>query len=289
MQKPADLPVRAKLLLLGFGQINLRVAKNLSAEFDITAVSRVPKPFTEGTHLAIDLVSADLSPLGPTDYMVFCLSPASYDEQNYRQVYVNCLNRVIRHFNHFPPKRLLFVSSTSVYGQNEDEIIDENSPTEPTSYNGKILVEAEHCLQNSTIPATIVRFSGIYGHHRTGLLEQIRKGNRSSVPPSSYTNRISEDDAVGALCHLLRLASSGVALANCYLASDNEPVRLHEVTAWVRRQIPCKPETGNFPPTRAGSRRCNNQRLRNTGYSFLHPTYKEGYGEIIAALQATMK
>ena len=38
---------------------------------------------------------------------------------------------------------------------------------------------------------------------------------------------------------------------------------------------------GLAPPTRrAGSKRCRNDRLRETGYRFLYPTYREGYGSL---------
>jgi len=128
-----------------------------------------------------------------------------------------------------------------------------------------------------------VRFSGIYGRHRTGLLQQIRLGRKSSKPPSPYTNRISETDAVAVLCHLLTRAQQGHQPAECYVASDCLPTRMHDLVAWVRQQIPCQPESVTVNNSRAGSKRCHNGLLLETGFVFQHPSYQQGYGEIIAS------
>lgn len=277
------MPVKPRLLLIGFGQLNQRVAQQLASEFTITAVSKSHKQANSVTHLSLNLTRDDFSVLAETDFIVYCLSPSSYDQLSYRQIFVDCLRKILDHYDECPPKRLFFVSSTSVYGQNNDEEVNEDSIAKPSGFNGRILVEAEQCLRQSTIPSTVIRFSGIYGHSRTGLLSQIELGKRSSSPPSGYTNRISEDDAVGILCHLLRIASKGKPVASCYLASDDLPVRLHEVVAWVRKQLACLPEVDKNPKQRAGSKRCSNQRIKDSGYTFQHPSYQEGYAEIIAA------
>jgi len=290
------MTAKPQLMLLGLGQINTRVSEGLADEFDIMAVSRMPKNISSAQHIPLNLLNDDLSALKETDYIVFCLTPSSYDEAGYRQTYVDCLSRVLNHYRQHPPKHFLFISSSSVYGQNQDEWVDESSATVPRSFSGRIIVEAEKMLSASTIPTTTIRFSGIYGRNRTSLIEQIKRGNKSSQPPSNYTNRISETDAVGIICHLLRQAEEGVPLADCYLASDHEPVRLHEVVGWVRQQIPCQPEKGNSQTasgksqvgrkggfSRTGSKRCRNQRIRSTGYQFRFPSYREGYADVIAA------
>ena len=282
MEKTASLATKPNLLLLGFGQINSKVAQQLATEFNITSVSRTPPHSESENHLALNLISDDLSVLHPTDYLLFCLTPDTHDEKGYREAYLDSLIRVVKHFRNNPPKGLLFVSSTSVYGQNNEEEVDEKSHTKPVSFKGKILAEAEQYLQNTPLTTTTVRFSGIYGHRRTRLLEQIREGRKSASPPSGFTNRISEEDAVAVLCHLLRLTKQGTRLADCYLASDNEPTRMHEVVNWIRRQMSCQPVREDLAATRAGGKRCNNQRLRNSGYHFRHPTFREGYGDIIA-------
>lgn len=100
--------------------------------------------------------------------------------------------------------------------------------------------------------------------------------------PGPYSNRIHEEDAVRASVHLIRMALNDQPLETHYLLSDNEPVRLDKVVAWVRQQTPCQPPVSTARTGgRAGSKRCRNQRLRETGFEFLYPDFRAGYGEMI--------
>ena len=281
---PVTTEAKPSLLLIGYGQINQKVAQTLCNLFMITSVSRSHKTDHNAKHIQLDLVQEDLSSLpNKVDYILYCLTPAQFDEASYKHVFVDGLSKVIQHYSGQSIKRIVFVSSTSVYGQNQNEWVDETSPTEPKSFSGKVLVEAETLLNQSNIPSTIVRFSGIYGFTRQRLLTQILQGEKSSSPPSNYTNRIFEDDAVNVLCHILLLAKQKIPLHECYLASDCQPIAMHDVVSWIQSQIQCHPETGNERPSvsRTGSKRCRNQRLLDTGYKFLFPTYKDGYSAMI--------
>lgn len=74
------------------------------------------------------------------------------------------------------PKRLLFVSSSSVYEQKDGEWIDETAPAEANAYSGRLMLEAEQVALDSGIPASRVRLTGIYGPGREWLLTQVRRG-----------------------------------------------------------------------------------------------------------------
>ena len=92
-----------------------------------------------------------------------------------------------------------------------------------------------------------------------------------------------EADAAAATCHIVERALAGQPLEDCYLASDCEPVRLDEVVAWVREQLPCaKPGPDARKGGRAGSKRCDNQRLLDSGFRFRYPDFRVGYQEMIA-------
>lgn len=70
-----------------------------------------------------------------------------------------------------------------------------------------------------------------------------------------------------------------------YLASDSEPARLDEVVAWLRRQVPCRPPAEDARQGgRAGSKRCDNRRLRESGFEFRYPNYRAGYRQVIDSL-----
>jgi hypothetical protein len=102
------------------------------------------------------------------------------------------------------------------------------------------------------------------------------------VRPAPFSNRIHEEDAAAAVAHLNELALAGKPLDTCYVASDCEPVRLDEVVDWVREQVPCaEPVTEARKGGRAGSKRCNNRRLLQTGFTFRYPDFRAGYRKMI--------
>lgn len=76
-------------------------------------------------------------------------------------------------------KHLIFVSSTSVYGDLEGEVTEETVP-EPTTESGKQLLECETLFQNDTdLEATIIRFGGLIGPDRHPVTQLSKKQNLS--------------------------------------------------------------------------------------------------------------
>ena len=103
------------------------------------------------------------------------------------------------------PRLIVFVSSTSVYGQKDASWVNEDSPAEPVSYSGKRLLEAEQLLLDSPHTICNVRFSGIYGPGRQRLIRQVIEGHGTAKEPLLYSNRIHADDCAGVLAHLIEL------------------------------------------------------------------------------------
>ncbi|HBM42679.1 MAG TPA: NAD(P)-dependent oxidoreductase, partial [Halomonas sp.] len=132
------------------------------------------------------------------------------------------------------------------------------------------------------LPGTVVRFSGIYGPGRDRLIHQVAEGRIAAVTPVIYSNRIHRDDCTGILAHLIRCQESGTPLADLYLGSDCEPVTLHNVMAWLAKQLKVEStDTMQSPLRRRASKRCDNRRILETGYTFRYPTYKEGYAQVL--------
>ena len=73
------------------------------------------------------------------------------------------------------PRRLLFVSSSSVYAQKGGEWIEEGAATEPEGYSGRVMLEAERLALASGIPAQRIRVrvaGDMYvGESRLGSIE----------------------------------------------------------------------------------------------------------------------
>ena len=275
-----------RILVAGCGNLGGAIASHLAQDFTVYGLRRNADRIPEGVHpIAADLLNSDQLAAelpGRLDIVIYCLTPSQYDEVGYENAFVNGLNNLTRALEGQSLTRLFFISSSSVYSQDDDSWVDETSPTEPARFSGEIILNGEEAAHSSAYPATVVRFSGIYGPSRRRFLRAVMDGEMDPASPAPYSNRIHEADAAAAVCHLTRLALKGKQLEPCYLASDCEPARLDEVVAWVRDQLPCKaPGPEARKGGRAGSKRCSNQRLLDSGFRFHYPDYRAGYGEMI--------
>ncbi len=278
----------AKILIVGCGAIGLQFAELLAQQgHSITGLKRTPP---ESAHRLINFMTADLrvpAQLQTLDddfeHIFFILSADERSEAAYREIYESGLNHLIAQFEGASIKPIWWmVSSTSVYGQTQGEWVDEDSPAEPTEITGQLIRQAEQTLTQLDPRNCVVRFSGIYGPGREYLLRQARQIPAIQQSPPYYTNRIHAQDCVGVLDFLLAKRLAGEALAQCYLASDDDPAPLWEVMNWLAEHMQLAPPSVKTNLARIDSnKRCRNQRLKQLGYQFLYPNYKLGYGELI--------
>jgi nucleoside-diphosphate-sugar epimerase len=279
------------LLIAGCGDVGTRLGLRLAAAgWTVHGLRRA----VEKLPAAILPVAGDLQadacppnwPTGELDYLVYCAAATEHDEAGYRGAYVEGLRRVLGWLAQHGqiPKRLLFVSSSGVYGQQTGEWVDESSLAQATGFSGRIMLEAEQLALHSASAASVVRLTGIYGPGRKWLLGQVQQGYKVASKPPLYGNRIHVDDAAGLLAFLLQADARGVALDDCYIGVDNEPAPLHEVVAWLREQLGVSHWAEQSTVRRAGSKRCSNARLRALGWAAQYPSYREGYAAVLAAL-----
>jgi len=283
------------ILIVGCGSIGLRLAMSMKDQHQVYGLKRN----AEGLPADISRISADVTHPSSLrgklpkklDYVVYCLTASEFNDKTYQEIYVNGLKNLINEIerSNLSPKRLIFVSSSSVYPQDDDQWVNEETPASPTRFSGQRLLEAEQIALSCHIPASNIRFSGIYGGSRTRLLDQVRCG-KSNNDSLAYTNRIHEDDCVLILKHLIEKDIKGEALEDCYLASDSEPVQMKVLVDWISKQIEHSANTTeentvvSAKKRSAGSKRCSNKRLLESGYQFKYPSFKEGYGEMLARL-----
>ncbi|WP_372972109.1 NAD-dependent epimerase/dehydratase family protein [Marinobacter sp.] len=285
----ADQP-RPHVLVAGCGALGGAIASALTHNAEVWGIRRTASAIPKGVHPApADLMDrASLAKVVPEapDIMIYCLTPSTYDDAGYRGAYVDGLANLLAVTDTSNLKRLFFISSTSVYGQDDDSEVDETSPVAPRRFSGQRVLEGERLALASGVPSTVIRFSGIYGPGRGRFLESVMEGELNPDSPGPYTNRIHEQDAMAACVHLVHQALEGKPLDDCYLASDCEPVRLDRVVAWIRQQLPCKPPLSDGRRGgRGGSKRCNNRRLLATGFEFTYPDFRSGYRPMIEAIR----
>ncbi|MDR7023981.1 SDR family oxidoreductase [Pseudomonas peli] len=279
------------LMIAGCGDVGGRLGQQLSAAgWTVFGLRRNVALLPQGIRPVAGDLHADACPAAwpsePLDYLVYCAAATDHDEAGYRAAYVDGLRRVLTWLAQYSqrPKRLLFVSSSGVYGQQLGEWVDEQSPAEADSYSGRIMREAEQLALNSGLPASLVRLTGLYGPGREWLLKQVRQGYRVVSEPPLYGNRIHVDDAAGLLAYLLQADARGVALDNCYIGVDDQPAPLHDVVAWLREQLEISHWSDDSTVRRSGSKRCSNGRARALGWTPQYPSYREGYRAILQQL-----
>lgn len=266
-----------KLLIAGCGDLGIRLAGRLDDDWQVHGLRRhtqaLPEPIVaEPANLADPDSLARVA--GEWDAVVYQTTPDQYDETGYRAAYFQGLANL---FERVSARRLIFVSSTAVYGQDAGEWVDETSETRPPRFNGRVLLEAEALAADSAPESVVVRFSGIYGPGRDYLVRKAATGDaRCRDNPPQWTNRIHADDCAGVLAHLLTLDRP----APLYCASDSHPATRCEVLDWLAERL------GAAPPARETSdggqgKRVANARLLASGYRLIHPDYRSGYQELL--------
>lgn len=117
------------------------------------------------------------------------------------------------------------------------------------------------------------------------MIEKVREG-RALCPPDGpfFTNRIHRDDAARALAHLAELPDPDPV----YLGVDRDPASYGDVVRWLSRAMdlpePGTGDDGSLSRRKRISKRCRSDRLVESGFEFRHPSFRDGYGELLRTL-----
>jgi nucleoside-diphosphate-sugar epimerase len=255
-------------VVIGAGDLGQRLAAvRVAAGDSVSALRRRQLPMPDGVHAVhgdiFDSGGLARLPVRP-DWLVFCATPDARTEACYRRLYVEGLRICL---DVIQPRSCLFVSSTAVYGQNAGEWVDEDSPADAGTFNGRVLREAEAlCLQRPE--NRVLRLSGITGPGRHMLVNRALLGEGIA---NAWSNRIHIDDAAAALSHLIERPGTDAVLN----ASDDRPCLQLEVANWIRagHRLAPLPAFAEAP----SGRRIRNGRLRAGGWMPRYPSYRESY------------
>lgn len=111
-----------------------------------------------------------------------------------KKVFVEKIETLIPFIEKSNIKKVLFVSSTSVYGD-ENELITEQTPPNPETESGKQLLLAEAILQkNQSFETTILRFGGLIGEDRHPV--KFLAGKENLENPDALVNLIHQQDCI---------------------------------------------------------------------------------------------
>jgi nucleoside-diphosphate-sugar epimerase len=274
-----------RVLIAGCGYVGTALGVRLArGGHRVWGLRRNPK----GLPSAIRGVAADLGAMASipdffrlVDHVVYAAAPDVSTPHAYGATYVEGVRNLVRALrsSRAPVRRFVFVSSTAVWGQSHGEWVDESTPPSPDDFRGAILREAEECVLSAPFPGVILRLGGIYGPGRTRLIERVRPGDaRCPEGDPTWSNRIHRDDAAAILEHLLTVPSPD----SVYVGVDDEPAPLCDVYRHVADLLGVAPPTPDPSVSpRRSNKRCSNRRLKETGYRFLFPSYREGYSAVI--------
>lgn len=231
--------------------------------------------------LVCDLASG-VPHLPPVDRAVFCAAPDDGSVQAYQSVYGVALGNLLRALGAQArlPTRVLLVTSTRCFAQNDGGWVDEESSVTARDAQTQALLDAEASLRSSGLPGVVLRPAGLYGAGEGPLLRRLRQGEAvCPAGPPRWTNRLHRQDAARAVVHLLALADP----APLYLGVDAEPVDQATLLRELAKMcgVPAPP-TRELPRADV-NRRCSSRRLLESGFRLIYPGWRDGYAALIGS------
>jgi len=277
----------ARWMILGCGYTGTRLARTLVSNPELAGDIVVTRRDREaarvlGLELGVRGVPAELANLGALaaapGSIVVCTAPPGADPA--REI-ANVMQAARG------AAKLIYLSSTGVYGPGGGAVVDEAWPIAPITASGRARAEAEAALAGSAVPWVALRAAGIYGPGR-GLVERMRAGTYRVVGDgTSHVARIHVVDLVAAI-----LAAAGSSVTGAVNAADDDPAPIGAVADAVAERLglppPPRVPVAAVPPEVAGmltaDRRISNRRLRDElGVALRYPSWRDALEDELAA------
>jgi nucleoside-diphosphate-sugar epimerase len=289
-----------RLLIVGCGDVGLRLAKALRGRWRIYALTHSQNRFSELRSEDVTPVSGNLDRpqtlariAGLAQDVVHLAPPSGSGSRDKR---TSNLIRTLAKGGSLP-QRLIYISTSGVYGDCGGDLIDETRRTHPSSDRAKRRLDAETLIRawgaDSGVQISILRVPGIYSAGRLPIA-RLRSGLPALAPErDSYTNHIHADDLARIILAALTRGRAGRA----YNASDDCGMKMGEYFDMVAAQfdLPRPPRVSweiaqkelpeNILSFMRESRRLDNGRLKKElRVRLRYPSAQHG---IVAAWSAT--
>lgn len=198
---------KPSILIIGCGDIGLRVAKQLSRSHRVYALTSQQNRFQElrGVGAIPILGNLDhpeslwrLSGLAQT--VIHLAPPQNSGNRDYR---TRNLIRILAQGS-TAVRRLIYISTTGVYGDHRGAKVDEITPVNPQSDRAKRRVDAEKTLRlwapTHGVTLSILRVPGIYAADRLPIERLQAKTPALLAEEDAYSNHIHSDDLARLVC-----------------------------------------------------------------------------------------
>jgi nucleoside-diphosphate-sugar epimerase len=287
-----------RILIVGAGDVAGRAIPWLVTRFKVYALTRRSDACERLRRLGATPVQGDLDQrasltrlAGLADVVLHCAPPPRDGTDDPRTAHLLAALAAGRSL----PQRIIYISTTGVYGDCAGARIDETYPARPSTARALRRVAAETRLRDfgarHGVAVSILRAPGIYAADRLPL-ERLRRGD--PVPPAGedpFTNHIHAEDLARMACLALFRARAG----RVYNAVDLTDLRMGEYFDLAARTfgLPCPPRAdwaelaARLSPMAlsflAESRRISGARaLRELRVRLRHPTVADGFAAAIA-------
>ena len=292
--KPACFK-RSRVLLVGYGDVASRLKQQLPAHIKVLAVSRLADTVQAMRAQGVIPIVADLDHapslrrLGAlAGRIVHLAPPAAQGRTDMRTS--NLIRSLQRHADSYQ-HRLVYGSTSGVYGNRQGQWIDETTTVNPTTDRAHRRVHAERQLRvwgKRGAQISILRIPGIYALDRVGgsPKERLLRGTPSLMDAQdSYSNHIHADD----LARACKLALWRAKPQRIYHCNDDSSWKMGEYFACAARimQLPApariswEEAQSQLPATllsfMAESRRLKNDRIKKElRLQWRYPTPEQG-------------
>jgi nucleoside-diphosphate-sugar epimerase len=211
MSSASRFTKKSRILIVGCGDIGMRVAKHLMLKqgkaFQIFALTSKKQRFAELRAAGMKPILGDLDQvdslwrIASIASTVIHLAPpqnsGSHDQRT---------RNLIQILSQAPHslRKLVYISTTGVYGDHQGGWVNETTPVQPLSDRAKRRVDAEQSVRlfgaTQGVSISILRVPGIYAADRLPL-ERIRSQTPAVLASEdSYSNHIHADDLARLVC-----------------------------------------------------------------------------------------
>jgi len=132
------------------------------------------------------------------DVLIISIPPARTEDVE--QAFPSQIRRLIPFILHSGIQKVIFISSTSVYPEN-NQYAKEDDQTTPDKPSGRALLEAENLLKEQAgFKTTIIRFGGLIGMNRNPARFLLKSSQPIEDAP---VNLIHQDDCIGIISAII--------------------------------------------------------------------------------------
>lgn len=291
----------ARKLVIGCGYLGIRVARRwLAAGDEVSALTRTAARAAELERQGLrplvgDVVDARRLPqFAAFDTVLFAVGFDRSDSATIDEVYAGGVRNVLATL---PAEigRLIYVSTTGVYGDARGDEVDELTPPDPQRPGGIASLAAERAIADHPLGgrAAVLRLAGIYGPGRIPYLASLQAGEPIPAPSAGWLNLIHVDDGATAVLAAERWLEVAGRGPHTFCVSDGSPVVRGDYYAEAARLLGAvKPRFADPAPdspalARAGAdRRISNRKmLASLGVKLAYPDYRAGLAAIMGSVE----